>query len=251
VTATDDERSGVRRERPQLSDEVANHVRELIMSGQLRPGEFIRSERLAEELDLSATPVREGLLALRGEGFVLLKPRRGFLVAPLSGSDIRDLFTAQALLAGELVARAADRLTDQELDELRHIDDALNRAARSGDADEVERLNHAFHRVLNLAADAPKLAWMLSVSVRFAPHRFFATIPGWANASADDHASILAALRARNGEAARAAMRSHIGNAGRLLAQHFDDPIQSQQEPVRDDTAPRTSAADDQTDGSP
>ena len=76
-------RAGFRR--GQLSDEVAGYVRELIMSGNLRPGEFIRQERIADELQLSATPVREGLLLLRGEGFLELKPRRGFVVAPLVG----------------------------------------------------------------------------------------------------------------------------------------------------------------------
>src|ERR1700730_12986054 len=104
--------------RQQLSAEVASHVRELIMSGRLRPGEFIRQEQIAEELELSATPVREGLLTLKGEGFVQLKPRRGFVVAPLSAADVRDLFTAQELLAGELVYRAAGRIDDDGLREL-------------------------------------------------------------------------------------------------------------------------------------
>jgi DNA-binding GntR family transcriptional regulator len=93
--------------RQQLSTEVANYVRELIMSGKLRSGDFIRQDHLADQLKLSATPVREGLLSLRGEGFVELLPRRGFMVSPLSAADVRDLFTAQALLAGELVSRAA------------------------------------------------------------------------------------------------------------------------------------------------
>src|ERR1700728_2398733 len=101
--------------RRQLSDEVASYVRELIMSGHLQPGDFIRQERIADELELSATPVREGLLCLKGEGFVQLKPRRGFVVAPLSAADIRDLFTAQALLAGELVGRAAVRMGTDSL----------------------------------------------------------------------------------------------------------------------------------------
>jgi DNA-binding GntR family transcriptional regulator len=60
------------------------------------------------------------------------------------------------------------------------------------------------------------------VAAPFAPRRFFATIAGWTEASADDHAAILEALRKRDPEAARAAMRSHIEKAGRLLAEHFD-----------------------------
>ena len=126
------------------------------MSGNLRPGDFIRQERIADELELSATPVREGLLSLRGEGFVELKPRRGFVVAPLSASDVRDLFTAQALLAGELVSRAAVRMGPDDLRALTEVHEALLKAAADGDGDLVESLNHDFHRRINRAADAPQ-----------------------------------------------------------------------------------------------
>jgi len=209
-------------QRRQLSDEVSAHVRESIMSGRLRPGEFIRAERIAEELDLSATPVREGLLSLKGEGFVELKPRRGFVVAPLSASDVRDLFTAQSLLAGELAARAAGRMDVAGLDELDRLHTQLRKAAGEDDGDAVEQLNHEFHRLINLAAGSPRLAWMLSIATRFAPRRFFASIPGWSEASAQDHAAILAALRVGDAAAARIAMARHMDNAGELLAAHFD-----------------------------
>jgi DNA-binding GntR family transcriptional regulator len=192
------------------------------MSGNLRPGDFIRQERIADELELSATPVREGLLSLRGEGFVELKPRRGFVVAPLSASDVRDLFTAQALIAGELVSRAALRLGAEDLRELTEVHEALRKAAAKGDGELVESLNHDFHRRINLAANAPRLAWMLSISTKFAPRRFFATIPGWSKASAQDHAAIISAIKAGDAAAARAAMTQHMENAGELLATNFE-----------------------------
>jgi DNA-binding GntR family transcriptional regulator len=208
--------------RPQLSQDIANYVRELIMSGNLRPGDFIRQEPIAEEFGLSATPVREGLLSLRGEGFVELLPRRGFVVAPLSASDIRDLFTAQALLAGELVSRTAVRMGPDDLRELSEVHEALRKAAGVGAGELVETLNHDFHRRINRAADAPRLAWMLSISTKFAPRRFFATIPGWSKASAQDHAAIINAISAGDADAARAAMTQHMKNAGDLLAANFE-----------------------------
>ena len=213
-------RAGFRR--GQLSDEVAGYVRELIMSGNLRSGDFIRQERIADELGLSATPVREGLLSLRGEGFVELKPRRGFVVAPLSASDVRDLFTAQALLAGELVSRAAVRMGPDDLRALTKVHEALLKAAADGNGDLVESLNHDFHRRINRAAGAPRLAWMLSISTRFAPRRFFATIPGWSKASAQDHAAIIKAIIDGDAGAARAAMMQHMENAGELIAANFE-----------------------------
>ncbi len=63
---------------------------------------------------------------------------------------------------------------------------------------------------------------MLSISTKFAPRRFFATIPGWPMASAQDHAAILKAITERDSEQARAAMIRHIENAGDLLAANFD-----------------------------
>jgi DNA-binding GntR family transcriptional regulator len=212
-----------RRHRPQLSDEASAYVRELIMSGQLRSGDFIRQDALADELGMSATPVREGLLSLRGEGFVQLEPRRGFVVAEMRPDDIRDLFSAQALLAGELAARAARIADAPTLDQLTELQDRLKRAARRGASDEVEELNHGFHRVVNITAAAPKMAWMLSVAVRYTPRRFFADIKGWQRASVQDHAAILDALRAKDAERARAAMSEHMVHAGELLATHYSD----------------------------
>ena len=151
-----------------------------------------------------------------------LKPRRGFVVAPLSVADIRDLFTAQALLAGELVARATTRMGAADLRGLNDVQEALRKAAQAGDGERVESLNHGFHRRINLAADAPRLAWMLSISTRFAPRRFFATIPGWSEISAQDHAAIIKAVTERDADAARAAMMRHMENAGDLLAANFE-----------------------------
>jgi DNA-binding transcriptional MocR family regulator len=62
--------------RQQLPEEVAGYVRELIITGAVRPGEFLRMERIAEAVGVSNTPVREGLLILRSEGLVELVPRR-------------------------------------------------------------------------------------------------------------------------------------------------------------------------------
>lgn len=208
--------------RRQLSDEVAAYVRELIMSGQVGAGEFLRLERIAEDLGISVTPVREALLSLRGEGFVVLEPRRGFKPAPLTRQDVQDLFEAQAYFAGELAARAAGKITAAELESLDRTQALLERASEAEDADGIERANHQFHRVVNLCAGSPKTAWLLQLVVRYAPRRFFSSIRGWSQASVDDHRLVLAALRAGDADAARQAMRAHIRHAGTLLVVHLE-----------------------------
>ena len=94
----------------QLSHKVAAYVREGIMAGQLPAGQFLRTESLAADLNVSATPVREALMILQSEGSVRWEPRRGFRVVSVSDQDVRDLFQVQAFIAGELAARAAQLL---------------------------------------------------------------------------------------------------------------------------------------------
>jgi DNA-binding GntR family transcriptional regulator len=213
--------------RRQLPAEVETHVRELIMAGRLKAGEFIRTEWLAEELGISQTPVREGLLALRGEGFLALEPRRGFRVLELRRSDVEDLFAVQAHLAGELARRAATQLTPVQLDDLHKVQEHLVAAAAESQHDKVEELNHQFHRLINRSADSPKLTLLLSVAVRYVPRKFFYSIEGYSEASAKDHQAILAALRRRDGARAAKAMQRHIEHAGQLLRDHLNagDPL--------------------------
>jgi DNA-binding GntR family transcriptional regulator len=204
--------------RTQLPEEVAAYVRELIITGTVRPGDYLRIEPLAEAIGVSNTPVREGLLALRNEGFVRLIPRRGFVVAPFSPQDVRDLFWAQAQLAGELAARAARQITPEQL---ARLDDNLKQydvAIASGDGQLIADLGHLFHRQINLAADSYRLAMLLGSVVKQLPNRFYAEIEGHLGPTHDAHPLIVDALRRRQARKARSLMESHIHEgADRLI----------------------------------
>ncbi|HUY51263.1 MAG TPA: GntR family transcriptional regulator [Streptosporangiaceae bacterium] len=205
----------------QLSKEVAAFVRDSIMAGQMKPGEFIRTERLAEELGVSATPVREALMTLQSEGSVMWEPRRGYRVAAISAQDIIDLYDVQAYIAGGLAARAAEILPTEAITHLQSLQTALTDAARAGDLTRVDELNHEIHRTINRAAGPSQLVTLLAVTARYAPRRFFGKITGWANASAHDHGAIFDALMRRDPDAASTAMADHIRHAGLLLAEHL------------------------------
>jgi DNA-binding GntR family transcriptional regulator len=206
--------------RPQLADEVATHLRGLIMSGRLRPGERVRLEEVAEQLGVSITPVREALLTLRGEDMVELEPRKGYVVAPLSKQDIVDVFTLQGDIAGELAARAAVRLTAEHLAELSTVDRKLARARKSED---LEPLEFEFHRTINRLAGARKLSWLLHAATRYTPARFLSSDPGWRATMRTDHAALLAAFAAGDTAAARAAMSRHFSDGADRLVKHLDD----------------------------
>lgn len=211
-----------RHTRPQLSDDACAYVRGMIMSGRWRPGDSVKPEVVGKTLGISATPAREALHILHVEGFLELLPRRGFQVASLTGQDIRDLFEAHGLIAGELAARAARLATSEQLAELTALHHELQAAAQRRDLSLMEEKNHAFHRQLNLITNAPKITWVLGLIGRYIPSRFYSTIEGWPQATAHDHSEILDLVRARDPEGARAAMHRHIVHSGELLAAHFE-----------------------------
>lgn len=213
--------------RRQLSDEVAAHLRQSIMAGEYAPGQSIRAESLGAALDVSATPVREALHALRVEGFLELVPRRGFMVAPLVAADIRDIFEAHALIAGELAARAAVNADDEEIGELKKTHQELMQAVEDGNGKLLEQLNHVFHRDLYRMADSERLLWALSNFVKYVPHAFYAQIEGWPEATVEDHAAILEAFIAGDAQGSREAMAQHIRNSGEKLAEHFESRQES------------------------
>lgn len=217
-----------RQVRPQLGDEAASFLRDQITSGTLPAGSPVRPETVADELGISTTPAREALQALRAEGFLDLAPRKGFTVAKIDGNDVRDMFLVQSLVAGELAARAATNRDQDTLDEMDEIHTELIAAAKRGDLAAVEELNHAFHREINLAADAPRLAWVIKLVSRYAPSRFYASIPGWSDTTVSDHTGLLEAIRAGNAEKARTEMVEHVRHAGEQLAKHVDARIASQ-----------------------
>lgn len=208
--------------RMQLPDEVASYVRELILSGRVKRGEFLRLEPIADALSVSNTPVREGLLALRAEGLVELVPRRGFVAGAFTRQGVEDLFWIQATLGGELAARAASKITSDELNELRQTHRAHSRAVEEGQAAAVADLGHRFHRLINLAARSPRLASLLGTTVRYLPNRLYTSVEASVQSTQRAHPQILRALETGNPRLARARMRDHIVASGVSLTEMLD-----------------------------
>jgi DNA-binding GntR family transcriptional regulator len=214
--------------RLQLGDVAAAYLRDQITSGNLPAGAPVRPETVADELGISTTPAREALQALRAEGFLDLAPRRGFTVAQLDGDDIRDMFLVQAMVAGELAARAAANVTPANVAALDAIHKDLVAAAERGDLTSLEELNHQFHRDINLAANSPRLANVIRLVSRYAPRRFYATIAGWPETTVHDHTLVLDAIRRGDADTARREMSAHVHHAAEQLASHIDARIASQ-----------------------
>jgi len=108
-------------------------------------------------------------------------------VAQFKRQDIQDLFWAQGLLAGELAARTAKKITKEQLARLDAIDNAYHEAVAAEDHTKIVEGGHAFHREINLAAGSIGLAMLLGSVVRTLPLQFYSTIEGWVDASHHEH----------------------------------------------------------------
>ena len=106
----------------------------------LRASTF-RLNQLAAELGISVTPVREALFELKAEGLLAQQPRRGFVVLPVTGRDLTDVSNVQAHLGGELAARAAANINDEQLRELEKIQTELEDAYAVDDNERAVRLD--------------------------------------------------------------------------------------------------------------
>jgi DNA-binding GntR family transcriptional regulator len=207
--------------RPQLSEDVAHYVRRRIFEGAYGAGTYVRLEQLAAELGVSVTPVREALLGLRAEGLLVQRPHRGFMVLPVTGRDIADVSNVQAHIGGELAARAASNITDEQLAQLKDIQAQLEDAYDQEDHERAVRLNHEFHRGINIAADSPKLSQLMGQITRYAPESVFPTVEGWPAQSVKDHRRVIVALEHRDEERARAAMAEHFVAGVAPLVEHL------------------------------
>lgn len=207
--------------RTQLSDDAARLIRTRIFDGIYAAGSYVRLDQLAAELGISVTPVREALFALRAEGLIAQQPHRGFVVLPVTGRDVADVANVQGYVGGELAARAAVNITDDQLRELKQIQAELEEAYAGADNDRTVLLNHEFHRAINVAAESPKLAQLMSQITRYAPESVFPTIEGWPEQSMKDHRRILSALKKHDGELARAAMSQHLAAGAVPLIEHL------------------------------
>lgn len=127
-------------------------LRELIFSGQLLPADRLVETEVAARLNVSRTPVREALQKLHADGLVVEAPRGGYAVAELSPEYILDHYAVREVLEGLAARLAATAATELELLQLAVELDAIKRANKANDIDELAARNAAFYHLIAKAS---------------------------------------------------------------------------------------------------
>ena len=202
----------LRVERQRLHDVVVEHLRSFITEGVLPPGKKLNERELCETLGISRTPLREALKVLAVEGLIEISPNRGASVSRMSELEIRETFeliSGIEAFAGEL---ACERITQQELDEIKSLHYAMVVSKNQNDLPGYYQRNRAIHDLINLAARNSELRQVyLSLNRRIHALRYLSNhqTPKWDRALRD-HEDMIEALEARDGKKLSEILRHHL-----------------------------------------
>ena len=195
-----------------LHDEAAAALRDRIFAGELGPGMFLDEVRLAEEMKISRTPLREALKVLTAEGLVRHEPRRGCFVNEVTEQDLDEIFPVIALLEGRCAFEAARNATDADLAALEALHDRLNKHAKARRINDYYDANFAIHEAIITLAGNRWLAQVIGDLRKIVKLARLQQLhaPGRLEQSLSEHMAVFAALKARDAEGAEAAMRTHL-----------------------------------------
>lgn len=205
--------------RHSLHHELVPLLRDMVIGGELQPGDKIHEPKLCERFGVSRTPLREALKVLAAEGLVQITPNRGAIVARITRDEVDDLFPIMGMLealAGELAAvnmkkRDWKRLTDLHNTMVEHY--------RRGEWAPYIKLNRAIHESLfAVAANKSLTALYNTLMVRIHSVRYIAkkSQERWDEA-VDDHNRLMAALEARDPVLAGSILREHLRHKAEMV----------------------------------
>ncbi|MGJ3699939.1 GntR family transcriptional regulator [Variovorax sp. AFSI2.2] len=191
-----------------LAEQAYSRLRTLILDRKISAGSPLQEGRLADELRISRTPMREALVRLAGEGLLVRRDARSYAVRALGTKEYFDCMRAREIIECEAIVLAVDKITEAQLDEL----DADLKTLDAGEHDEIEHwhFDDRFHQLISSASGnvvLPRLVEELRVNARL--FRLHSPLHRQRE-NHEEHGEIISALRARDPERARAAMRAHL-----------------------------------------
>ena len=197
-----------------LRDVVFNTLREAILRGDLQPGERLMELQLAAKLGVSRTPIREAIRMLEQEGLAVTVPRKGAEVAKMTLKGMEDVLEIRGALDEFAVQLACERITEEQLLELKKRKQDFEVSLKSGDVKQIAEADVHFHDVIYEATENPKLVILLN-NLREQIYRYRIEYIKKAENHPiliKEHEAIFDALMKRNQEEARLSIREHVEN---------------------------------------
>ena len=186
-----------------------------VVNGDLEPGTQLRPDTIAEQLDISTTPVREALHRMEGDGLVMKLPYRGWFVREFTEQEVRELYEMRAALESFSVRLACERISTEELSWLREHQSVGEAALKTGDMEAYRIYNRDLHAAI---MDAARNAYLssamgqLSLQSQVLVARTIRLV-GRPSRAIEEHRELIDLIAARQDKAAQDLMERHILSA--------------------------------------
>jgi DNA-binding GntR family transcriptional regulator len=191
------------------ADAVAASLRARIESREMRPGQRLQQDELAQQLGVSSTPVREALRRLEAEGLVIRVPHKGVTVRGSDTRELREAYPIRALLEGYAARLAAERISAEEIGLLDSLQLSMRQSWATKDVRAISAANERWHTTVCRAAGSELLLKTIRRIWAVCPLDVMWTNSEQAFVSIDEHEKILEALRAHDSGRAETAMAEH------------------------------------------
>ena len=202
-----------------LREVVFNNLRDAILKGQLKPGDRLLENHLAEKLGVSRTPVREALRMLEQENLVELVPRRGAQVLDISAEDIKNVLEIRSALEVVSIRHACQKMDDESLQELKIYNREFEAAFEEKDYEKVAKADEKFHDVIFKEAGNNKLvAIIINIQAQVYRYRLaYLKVYDTKTAVLNHHRNIIEAIEKRDEEAGARVMAEHIAHQTQVI----------------------------------
>lgn len=202
-----------------LRDVVFNTLRQAILTGELKPGERLMEIHLANRLGVSRTPIREAIRKLELEGLVTMIPRRGAEVAQITEKSMNDVLEVRRAMDALCVELACDRITQDELEELKKACDSFEQAVKTGDAKKIAQADVALHNIIVQATGNQRLVQLVNnLSEQMYRYRFeYIKDSSQHENLVEEHRIIYESIVRKDKETASQAAKMHIDNQKKAI----------------------------------
>lgn len=195
-----------------LNEWAYSTIKLRILNDEIKSGEQLKVDEIANELEVSRTPVREALLCLERDGLVTTEPRVGFFVRGITREELDDLFELRMLIEGYAAEKVVEIISDKEIENLVKIHRQSIQMAEKGKLYEFNQLEVQFHNKIISNLKNKKIIGVLNgVGDLLYRERMYALkIPENVSLSLSEHDLIVNAIQARNSLLSRQKMEYHI-----------------------------------------
>ena len=197
-----------------LRDVVFNTLRQAILRGELKPGERLMEIQLANKLGVSRTPIREAIRKLELEGLVVMIPRKGAEVAEITEKNMLDVLEVRRALEELAVKLACERITEEEIQELKDAADAFQKILSEKDITKIAEADEAFHDVIFKSTGNDRLIQLLN-SLREQMYRYrleYLKREEYHPQLLEEHQQIIDRITRKDQSEAAELIDRHIGN---------------------------------------